>query len=241
MSQKTNLAQSIKINQSLNIVLCSQLNLGLLPLSKLLVKLVFQTMTVLVLIGNLSACAIFTPIQSVEPVSGLPEATPPVKEVYISSEPLMNLSKKDIIDAQNALNELGYEIGYADGIWGPRSAKAIRKFEQANGLDSARGHLSELNLNALGKETKITRKDQAAQITLNQYPFSARVDSSAPLGGAPQLVIIERARALLAKPNPYSEVVSQLARGTGVYVIRLQQGWYEVESENQIKGYLKAN
>jgi hypothetical protein len=118
---------------------------------------------------------------------------------------------------------------------GPRSAQAIRQFEASYNLTSAGGHQSELNLRGLEKVSKLPRDGKATQITLREYPLSARVDASQLREGAPQLVIIERTRSLLAKPNPYSEVISELPSGTGIYVISLTEGWYEVELEAILK------
>ena len=235
MPQTTNFYQKLNINYQFWRLLYIEQFSSVITMLKILVKLVGQAVVLTTLTTSLTACAILWPSQNSKPSLAPPEN---VSVALLSSEPLIDLPKQDIVYAQNALNKLGYEVGSADGIWGPRSAKAIRKFEQTNNLDSARGHLSELNLHTLGKRTKLTRGSKA---TSNYHPFSARVDANAALEGAPQLVIIERTRALLAKPNPYSEVLSKLSSGTGVYVIGLQEGWYEVESEGQIRGYLKAN
>ena len=208
---------------------------------RLLAKPVYQSMVLVVLITSLSACAIFSTSQEVQPSPASSKPSPWGDGILPNSKALVDLPIADIVYAQNALNKLGYQIGSADGIWGPKSATAIRKFERSYDLQSAGGHLSELNLYALEKITKLTRSGEATQITLNQNPLSARVDARVPLEGAPQLVIIERTRALLAKPNPYSEVIAKLPSGTGIYVIGLREGWYEVESEGRIRGYLKAN
>ncbi|MFT5137019.1 MAG: peptidoglycan hydrolase-like protein with peptidoglycan-binding domain [Arenicella sp.] len=207
----------------------------------LIVKLLCQSVVLFALISCLSACALFLPSQETQPSPTPSKPKLITDDLLASSEPLVDLSIGDIAYAQNALIKLGYKLGLADGIWGPRSAQAIRQFEASYNLTSAGGHLSELNLRGLEKVTKLPRDGKASQITLRGYPLSARVDAAQLREGAPQLVIIERARSLLAKPNPYSEVISELVRGTGIYVISLTEGWYAVELEGRIRGYLKAN
>jgi murein L,D-transpeptidase YcbB/YkuD len=52
-------------------------------------------------------------------------------------------------DAQRALNDKGYPAGAADGIMGPHTEKALRDFQQAQGL-TASGDLDQQTLSALG-------------------------------------------------------------------------------------------
>lgn len=57
--------------------------------------------------------------------------------------PRMNLRA-----AQNRLNDLGYEVGTADGKMGARTANALRQFQEDNGLQ-ATGRLDQATSNAL--------------------------------------------------------------------------------------------
>ncbi|MEM7358745.1 MAG: peptidoglycan-binding domain-containing protein [Pseudomonadota bacterium] len=171
-----------------------------------------------------------------------PAPTPPPEPVIEqpSAEPIINVSKADIRFAQTVLNELGYKVGTVDGIWGPRSARAIRNFERINGLTSANGKLSELNLTMLERIGNSKRGDEFAP----QKPspsLSAKLDKTVPLEQGPQLVFTDKTYPLLAKPNPYSELLATLVAGTGIYVIRQQDGWFEVESEDEIRGFIQAN
>jgi peptidoglycan hydrolase-like protein with peptidoglycan-binding domain len=165
----------------------------------------------------LSACAIFLPSQETQPSPASSKPKLIADDLLPSSEPLVDSSIEYIAYAQNALIKLGYKLGLADGIWGPRLGQAIRQFEASYNLTSAGGHLSELNLRGLEKVTKLARDGKATQITLREHPLSSRVDASLLREGAAQLVIIERTRALLAKPTPYSEVI----RGTVIDLIGL--------------------
>src|SRR5690349_15132739 len=51
--------------------------------------------------------------------------------------------------AQQALNDRGYNAGSADGVWGPDTANAVRRFQQAQGLPDS-GTLDSQTLSALG-------------------------------------------------------------------------------------------
>jgi hypothetical protein len=161
-----------------------------------------------------------------------------------SAAPIAYAAKSDIMYAQRTLNKLGYNAGIVDGIWGPQSARAIRNFEKKYQLDTANGLLSELNLFMLEKFSNTSREQQAS-VNEPSVPrgngISAKLDRSTPLSNAPQLVILDRSYPMLAKPNPFSEKIATLDAGSGIYVISLQEGWYEVESEQQIKGFVKAD
>jgi hypothetical protein len=51
--------------------------------------------------------------------------------------------------AQQALNDKGYNVGAADGQWGPATQDATRRFQQSSGLP-ATGELDRSTLTALG-------------------------------------------------------------------------------------------
>lgn len=174
------------------------------------------------------------------------EAAPPEpQEVLPSATPLARASQVDAKFAQQALTSLGYKLGLVDGIWGPRSAKAIRQFEEEQELTSADGLLSELNLYMLEKISSIKRDDFQPKTIVNKRKkptgIAEKLDPNAPLTEGPQLVFTERAYRMLAKPNPYSEQLALLPSGTGIYIISLQEGWYRVESEAKQLGYIKAD
>lgn len=173
-----------------------------------------------------------------EPVE---QAPPPVPEKprLPSAEPI-TATNSDAVFAQTALKSLGYKVGYVDGIWGPRSAAAMRKFEQDNQLASAAGRLSELNLYSLEQVTRYQRTSFTA-LKPNQRGIKAKLNKAVPLSAGAQLIIIEKPYPILARPNPYSEVVATVPAGTGIYVISLQEGWYKVESTERHSGYIRAD
>ncbi|MBX2849988.1 MAG: peptidoglycan-binding protein [Acidiferrobacterales bacterium] len=166
-------------------------------------------------------------------------------EPVLSSLPLEELTEADYRFAQTALEQLGYDVVYIDGIWGPRSAAAIQEFEKDNQLITANGRLSELNITRLSEATRLQRQDfaetlivQPTNISIDKRGIAAKLDPSVPLGQSPQLIITDLSYDILAKPNPYSETITQLPQGAGLYVIGLQEGWYEVETLDRERGYI---
>lgn len=172
-------------------------------------------------------------------------ATEPVAEVEPEPiEPshlaLSSVSDRDIRFAQTALKQLGYRLGTVDGIWGDRSATAMRSFEQSRDLLSASGALSELNLYALSKATKVRKSEIESSIT-KPAGLNAKLDDSVPLSKSPQLIIVDQNYDVLAKANPYSKVLTSLQSGNGIYVVAVQDGWYQIESLSGFKGYIREN
>ena len=194
-------------------------------------------------------CMVFTSSCAEKQVQPLPEPeiiSAPV-EPSLSPLPLEELTKVDYKFAQAALDQLGYDVVYIDGIWGPKSATAIKQFENDNQLISANGLLSELNLTRLSEATTVNRNDfevtaqstQPTQTTFDERGIATKLDPNIPLSQSPQLIITDLSYAVLAKPNPYSETVAQLPQGTGLYIIGLQEGWYEVETLERTRGYIQ--
>lgn len=53
----------------------------------------------------------------------------------LAYEELSKGSKGDaVVELQNKLNELGYSVGTADGVWGNKTNKAVTLFQRLNGL-----------------------------------------------------------------------------------------------------------
>jgi hypothetical protein len=205
---------------------------------KLLSHVGITTLTLILITG----CE-WLPKSSIEETQQ-PTTAPEQAESLPSAAPIVMAQENEIRFAQTTLNTLGYKLGIVDGIWGPRSAKAIREFERAYGLESAKGLLSELNLFMLEKISN-TSRTSIAQIsgekTRPKLGISAKLDNQTALDQAPQLVFTDRPYAVLAKPNPFSEQLALLPIGTGIYILSLQEGWFEVESENKEYGFIKAD
>lgn len=167
-----------------------------------------------------------------------------VKALKYSAEKIVNAPKKDVRFAQTALRQLGFKIGAIDGLWGPRSARAIRQFELQNDISSADGHLSELNLIWLERMTLLSRTGFESKRNIqkangaNKTGIRAQLKEASPLTQGPQLIIVDREYTILTKPNPYSSTLTRIEPGTGIYVINIQDGWYEVESIDRKRGFL---
>jgi len=203
----------------------------------------------LILILTLAACT---------PKTGAPIATPEVSipaPPQISAAPLIPPVKNDVLFAQAALKKLGYKVGQVDGLWGPRSADAIRVFEIDQNLISAGGRLSELNLSKLASLSGIERTSFSAErdapVTQSNRKIETKFEIGAKLAqqqsqqanppdSAPQLIIVDKSFRVLTKPNPYSSQLTTLAPGTGIYILsQREDNWYEIESINRLKGFIQ--
>jgi peptidoglycan hydrolase-like protein with peptidoglycan-binding domain len=40
------------------------------------------------------------------------------------------LTRSAVREVQEALNKKGFDVGFADGVWGPRTASALREFQE---------------------------------------------------------------------------------------------------------------
>ena len=203
----------------------------------------------LILILTLAACT---------PQTGAPIATPEITSPappQLSAQPLIPPVKNDVFFAQAALKKLGYKIGQIDGLWGPRSAQAIRTFENDQDLITADGRLSELNLTKLANLSGIKRSTifiqestsvaQPSQDVKTKFEIGAKLaqqqnQQASPPNSAPQLIIVDKPFKVLTKPNPYSSQLTILAPGTGIYILsQRDDNWYEIESINRLKGFIQ--
>ena len=186
-------------------------------------------------------------LSSCTPQTGAPIATPePVTPAppTLSAAPIIPPSKNDVFFAQASLKKLGYNIGIIDGLWGPRSAKAMQLFENQQNLESADGRLSELNLSSLAELSGIERNAYEKPATITAAKKLAIESKLSQLLSeqkeGPQLIIVDKTFRVLAKPNPFSSELSTLAPGTGIYIIGQQEdNWYEIESINRLRGFIQ--
>lgn len=59
------------------------------------------------------------------------------------------VNAEEVRQAQKKLNDLGYQTGHVDGVFGPRTQAAVRNFQQAKNI-AVTGQLDEKTTNALG-------------------------------------------------------------------------------------------
>ena len=192
-----------------------------------------KSCTLIVFLIGIAACA---PVQE-PPIIAEPVETAP--EPKFSSEPIKKARRNQIMFAQTALKKLGYRIGKIDGIWGPRSAAAIRKFEAEKELVGAEGFLSELNLNELATDSGL---DPSTYVVQPKRPtgISSKLKGNLQRSG-PQLIIVENTYKVFSDANPFSEMIFELQPGTGIYVLSSLEDWYQIESINRKKGYIQAD
>jgi hypothetical protein len=214
------------------------LNDAIVPNEKRLSAPKLSHLLTLILIVFLSACM---PVKNNIVVLDQPPATQESANSEYDSSPIVPAAIVDARFAQEALTKIGFGIGAVDGLWGPKSANAIRLFESQNELTSANGHLSELNLHLLETASGLSRKSYSQLTITAPVGISAKLDSKTLLSVGPQLIIVDRAYKVLSKPNPYSSELLRLAPGTGIYVISEQDGYFEVESINRKRGYVKVD
>lgn len=164
--------------------------------------------------------------------------------VMPSAEPIKNSSLKEIVFAQSALKKLGYNIRTVDGLWGPRSAQAMRLFEQQNNFESANGHLSQLNLFHLEKQSGIRvndiRQPKRTKKKKRRAGLTAQLGPQTNFETGPKLVIANQNYNLYNKPSLKATKSVLIPKGTGLFVISKQNNWYKVESEDKARGYIQA-
>ncbi len=164
-----------------------------------------------------------------------------------------NPNRRQVLFAQSALSKLGFNVGSVDGIWGPRSASAMRRFEAQQKITSTKGFLTDINLNQLTKVSGLKQSDFSQ--TKNSQSKSRPADSakvipaqgiSKKLKGklsitGPQMVIIENTYSVFTQPDSKSDKTLTLQPGAAIYILSNQKGWYEIESINRRKGYIQAD
>jgi peptidoglycan hydrolase-like protein with peptidoglycan-binding domain len=71
-----------------------------------------------------------------------------------------NLPRREIRQAQQALNKDGFKVGRADGRWGPETENALKQFQQSKQIEPS-GQLDQQTMADLGLDT--SRNAQGAQ------------------------------------------------------------------------------
>lgn len=73
-----------------------------------------------------------------------------------------SLSSQQITEAQNKLNEKGFNVGKADGVIGKKTQEGIKKFQKENN-ESATGQLDQKTLAALGVQMNTQQSGEATK------------------------------------------------------------------------------
>jgi len=167
----------------------------------------------------------------------------------LSFQKIEKPSNKDIQFAQTALTRVGFKIGPVDGYWGKLSRNALVAFEAQNKLQSASGSLSELNLHHLEKMSGLSRDEFdptrkiSNRVTNANKPkkIAQLLNKQSSLKKGPQLIIVERDYLVMTKPNPYSSKLIQIEPGAGIYVIAMQDNWYQIETLERQAGFVAVD
>jgi len=92
-----------------------------------------------------------------------------------------------VFEAQKKLNELGYDAGKPDGIWGKKTAEAIKSFQHDDGLPET-GQLDSLTQFKLNAKKPPAKLSLAEAVRLNDIPqIKALLDAGADVNAADEL------------------------------------------------------
>ena len=85
-------------------------------------------------------------VQQPSAQSERPQSAPSLR-ANVQSEAVV-ISQQELRQLPRKLNNMGYDAGQVDGVWGPRTQTALRNFQQAKNL-SVTGRLNEQTMDAL--------------------------------------------------------------------------------------------
>jgi lipid-binding SYLF domain-containing protein len=77
-------------------------------------------------------------------------------------------NSRTIKSAQVALNDQGFDAGAVDGVWGPHTQGAVRKFQKAKDLQQT-GRLDQTTLQALGVPSSVAQAGNSDESNNDQY------------------------------------------------------------------------
>ena len=153
-------------------------------------------------------------------------------------------------DAQARLKRLGWYSGAVDGLYGPRTAKALKDYQDNVGLPRT-GVVDSATANALADVSPSTSSGAARQVDREPIPVPVQAESAeAPSTLTPAAVNSEdsvgKAAVLISKtelldnPDPFASVITAISRGSRVKLIERKGDWALVEYDGK-KGYVYAD
>lgn len=153
-------------------------------------------------------------------------------------EPISPVSKENAFYIQKALTKLGYQPGVADGIWGPKSSKALAEYQTKNGLltHKNKGLPSLHVLNKLETQSGLPRSSVKK---ISKAPSLGQIAAQAQNNKQPQLVFLSQQQEMLTKPNPFSKILRRLNKDTGIYLLGIKDGWIHIQTKDLVRGYIK--
>ncbi|MEJ2166933.1 MAG: ankyrin repeat domain-containing protein [Desulfobacterales bacterium] len=92
-----------------------------------------------------------------------------------------------VYEAQKKLNELGYDAGKPDGIWGNKTAEAVKSFQADNGLPTS-GRLDPLTAFRLNAKEPPPKLSLSEAVKLNDIPrVKALLDTGADVNATDEI------------------------------------------------------
>jgi len=105
------------------------------------------------------------------------------------------LDSQAVRQIQEALNEAGHDVGEVDGVWGQRTAEALRKFQEEQNLEAS-GELDQETIAALELDPSALQGSGTAS-TGGDVEANAETDSDPQVGlGSADQTRIENDRAM---------------------------------------------
>jgi peptidoglycan hydrolase-like protein with peptidoglycan-binding domain len=84
-----------------------------------------------------------------------------------SSSFVADLTRNAVIEVQEALNKQGFDVGPVDGVWGPKTANALREFQEKSKLPVS-GRLDRRTVAKLGLATDLPAETGSSPSTTGQ-------------------------------------------------------------------------
>lgn len=128
--------------------------------------------------------------------------------------------------AQQALNEAGFDAGPADGLFGNKTAKAVRAFQKSRGL-TVNGELDDATIAAFDIVER-EAPDSPASTTTTTPP---EIEIAEPASVETRRVV--ETTDMKAQPDPFSSTVRSVRAGAEVSVLEQANEWSKVRYQGK--------
>lgn len=160
-------------------------------------------------------------------------ARPPIPK------PVVNEDKR-LRHAQGLLQQVGFDPGPVDGIWGSKTKVAIVRFQSSKMKQKeADGRLDEVTYSALKNAADEGWQYAVSQPEPSQEPSPVAVTSETSSGGLPSTVIVKVERAnLLDAPGMEGKTVATVKEGAKLLVQAEDEDCYFIRTEDGKQGWI---
>lgn len=137
----------------------------------------------------------------------------------------VDIAADTVASAQEALARLGYPVGPIDGILGPRTREATRRFQQDRGL-ARTATFDQETLDALGLATapRLSARDQRRPDAGLSAPVQMPVGQREPVAGQPGAERPDARRPGLTRPEIGGVAPGAFQNGAGSAPGRFERG-----------------